>query len=204
VGVEVRAFLSPMQRHMGGIDVQYQLLRRLAVAGNELIEQHPMQGRRVFAGGRCLQPAQRGRRGQFLGAAHGRLQRQVPAQRVVVRDVFPAAAQPVHALCQQAVNAVAHACCAATIGKHPGRRSRQADALVGLTQQHHAAVADDVPTVKGRLHHPATHLADQHRRIRTLWHWQPSPQQASLLASDTSNNALGIRAADRSLAKYPG
>ncbi len=42
VGAGVRAFLSRMQWHMGGIDVQYQVLRRLAVADNKLIELHLM------------------------------------------------------------------------------------------------------------------------------------------------------------------
>ena len=57
------------------------------MAGKELLHQHFVQRSRVFRRGSRLQAIERGRRTQWLVAAHGRLQHQIVAQHVVVAHV---------------------------------------------------------------------------------------------------------------------
>lgn len=71
-----------------------------------------------FAGGRRLQPTERGPRGQLIDTARRRLQRQVAAQHVVVAHVFPAATQPIQALREQLAHAMSDAGGAAAIAEH--------------------------------------------------------------------------------------
>ena len=109
VGVEVAAFLLTVQWHVSGIDIEHQFLGRLDVAGDELPHQHLVQRGGVLGRGARLQTAERGRRAQWLGAAHSGLQHQIVAQNVVIEHVGPAQAQAVDSLRQQCVHAVPHA-----------------------------------------------------------------------------------------------
>lgn len=52
--MELGQFLVSVQRHVGD-----QFVRRRAVLGNELLDQHPVQGHELRPGGAVLQPAQR-------------------------------------------------------------------------------------------------------------------------------------------------
>jgi hypothetical protein len=49
--VEVRAFLSTVQRDVRGVDADNQLIGRRQTTGDELIEQHIMQRGGVLASG---------------------------------------------------------------------------------------------------------------------------------------------------------
>ena len=133
-----------------------------------------MQRRRLRWRGAGLQPAERGRRGQGLSAAHGRLHHQIAAQHVVVAHVRPAQAQAVDALRQQAVHAVLDAGAAAPITERKRRCAAQAQPFIDLLEQQHATVADDVATVECGLDNTSANAAKLNSLIGTLWHRRSS------------------------------
>lgn len=77
-------------------------------AGNEVLNQHLMQRPGIGAAGTGLEPTECGRTGQCLIAPDGRLHQQVRAQRVVIVQVFVAAAQAIQALGDEIAQAVAN------------------------------------------------------------------------------------------------
>lgn len=168
------ALLLPVQRHVGGIDIEHQFLGRLGLAGDELLHQHFVQCSRMLGRGRRLQTAEGRRAGQRLSAAHGRLHHQIVAQHVVVAHVRPAQAQAVDALRQQAVHAVPHAGTAALITKRQRRSAGQTQSFIDPLEQQHAAVADDVTAVECGLDHTSSNPSELNGPIGTLWHRQSS------------------------------
>ena len=62
-----------MQRNVGRIDVEDQILRRHRVGRNELIDQYPIQGNDVAPVGPPLQPTQGRAAAQFLAGSNRRL-----------------------------------------------------------------------------------------------------------------------------------
>ena len=100
------------------------------MAGDELFDQHPIQGDSLRAGRAVLQPAQGGGAGQISRLAYRRLHQDVAAQAVVVVQVFVAHTQAVDALGQHGRQGVGDARCVARIVECGGNRTGQADALV--------------------------------------------------------------------------
>jgi hypothetical protein len=172
--VEVPALLLTVQRHVGGVDVENQLLGRLGVAGDELLHQHTVQCGCMRRRGPGLQATQGRAAGQRLGTAHRRLHHQVLAQHVVVAHVRPAQAQAVDALRQQAVHAVLDAGVAALVTECAGCCAGKSNAFIELLEQQHAAIADDVTTIERGLNDTASNLAEFNGLIGTLWHRQSS------------------------------
>jgi len=85
VSVEEPALLITMDPVIGRVEVQDQFLRPAPAEGsNELLDQHPVDGRCRGPVGLPLQPAKRGAAGQRLAALHRRLPRQVMPQGIMV------------------------------------------------------------------------------------------------------------------------
>ncbi len=165
-----------MQRQLGAVHVQHQFARgrARAPAGDELIEQHALQGPGLRRGGCRLQTAERGRAGQRLIAPHGRLHGQVRTQRVVVADIGPALAQPIHPLCQPAGQAVAHLATLALIAQRSRGRGAQAQMLVHAPQQQNAGLAAQIAAVEIHLDDASAEPSKVQLLVRTLWHRQSS------------------------------
>ena len=104
--VEEAALLLAVQRVVGGVKVQHQLLGCGVEAGHELLDQQLAQAHRCGSISPALQAAQRGGTGHFAIHANGRLHRHVQAQRLVVVQVFPPQRQAVHALAQHVAHSV--------------------------------------------------------------------------------------------------
>src|SRR5690606_24067061 len=73
-----------------------------------MLNQHLVQRPGIGAAGTGLEPTEGGRTGQCLIAPDGRLHQQVRAQRVVIVQVFVAAAQAIQALGDEIAQAVAN------------------------------------------------------------------------------------------------
>jgi hypothetical protein len=134
VGVELRQLLLPTQRHVRCVDIEHQFFWRCAVAGDELIDEHALQRPSLCTGGPVLQSAEGRGRGQGLIATHGGLHQHIVAQRLVVVQVFVAAAQPVQALCQQVAQAVADAFGVSRLADRRGRRAAQTQVSINPAQ----------------------------------------------------------------------
>jgi uncharacterized membrane protein len=104
------------------------------VTGDELRGQHFVQRPGLRARGAVVQAAQSRRRGQLVVAAHGGLHQHVAAQRLVVVQVFVAAAQAVDALREHLAQAVHDARRLARVGQHRCRRTAQSDVPIDLAQ----------------------------------------------------------------------
>ena len=172
--MEVAALLLAMQRHMGGIHIEHQLLRRLGVAGDELLHQHAVQRCSMFGRGSRLQATERGRTGQRLGAAHGRLHHQIAAQHVVVAHVRPAQTQTVDALRQQAAQVVLDTGHATLVAQRQSSRAGQTKTLIDPLEQQHAALTDDVTAIECGLDYTPSNPSKFDGPIGTLWHRQSS------------------------------
>ncbi len=55
VAVKWGEFLMPVQRHIGGVDVEDQLARCLRLGRDELLNQHPIQGHHIGTAGTGFQ-----------------------------------------------------------------------------------------------------------------------------------------------------
>lgn len=174
--MEEAALLRAVQRHVCGVHVQHQLARRAlaTAAGNELLQQHPVQRPGLLGCGRGLQPAERRGAGQRMIAAHGRLHGQVRTQHVVVAHVRPPQAQPVHALRHHAGQAVANLAGLPLIAQRSGCSGRQPQALVHAAQQQHAAFTAQIAAAEIRLDQAPTNPPEIDLVVRTLWHRQSS------------------------------
>jgi transposase len=174
VGVELRVFLVAVQRHVRRVDVEHQFRGGLLVRGNELFDKHTVQRPGLRARSPILQPAERGGRGQRLSAPNRGLHQHIVAQRLVVVQVFVAAAQPVQALRQQVAQTVADALRIARIGNRCSGRAAQAQVPIDLAQQQQPAVAAQVPTAKVGFNDTPAEVAEIDLVFRTLWHRQSS------------------------------
>jgi hypothetical protein len=63
---------------------------------------------------------------------------------------------------------------AAIVAKGKGRCARQAQPFIDLFEQQHAAITDDVATIKCSLHHTPANTTEFDGLIGTLWHRQSS------------------------------
>jgi hypothetical protein len=67
-----------------------------------------------------------------------------------------------------------HAGATAAIIEHARYRFSQANALVNLAQQQHAAVTDDIAAIESRFNHPAADPPQIHWFNGTIWHRRSS------------------------------
>ena len=174
VGVELRQLLLPMQRHVRGVDVEHQLFWRCAVAGDELIDEHAVQRPGLRPRGPILQAAERRGRGQGLVAPHGGLHQHIVAQRLVVVQVFVAAAQAVQALRQQIAQTVADALGVSRVGDRRSGRAAQAQVPIDLAQQQQPPIAAQVTAAEVGFDQAPAEAAELDLALRTLWHRQSS------------------------------
>ena len=123
VAVEEAAFLTAVQRVVGGVQVEDQPLRRLPVGVEEEIDEEPLDRLRLMtdaavamgACGRVLQPVQRRLAGKRrtarapgLQTPQHHTQNRIVAQRVVVDQVLVAQRDPEHPLAHQGCDVVHH------------------------------------------------------------------------------------------------
>ena len=173
VAVEEALLLLAVQRVVGGVEVQHQLLGRGLEAGDELLDQQTLQPHRAGSVGPTLQPAQRGRAGHLAVHAHGRLHRHIAAQRAVVVQVLPAQCQAVHALAQHVAHGVRDQQRVARIGNAATGRFDQSKLAIHRRQQHHSTIAGHAATIESALHNPSAQAAEVDHskltRFGTVW-----------------------------------
>ena len=162
IAVEESPFLLPVQRIVGGVEIEGDLRRRCGMGIEKQLDKQPLDRRRVIAdlviAGRLLaaqfQPVERRFAGQgrtiraarFELAAEHRHDR-VVAQLVVVDQVLVAQRNPEHPLTHQARHLVDHQVGRSVIGKAAGKALDHSDLPIGGAEQHrpglrghHAAV----------------------------------------------------------------
>jgi hypothetical protein len=86
--VKEPAFLFTVRRVIGGIKIQYQLLRWPLIRVDKLIDQDLMQTSGDVPIGAVLKTAQGRRAGQKPITFHRRLQRHIPRQRLMIVQIF--------------------------------------------------------------------------------------------------------------------
>jgi hypothetical protein len=172
--VELGSLLVAVQRHVRRVDVEHEFSGRCCVAGDELLDEHAVQCHGLGSRGARLQATQGGRGGQRIDPAHGSLHQQIASQRVVVVQVFVAAAQAVDALGQQVAQAVRDARGVAWVAEHGRGRTAQADTLVDAAQQQHATVRTEIATLEVGLDDAAPEASKLNSCVGTLWHRQSS------------------------------
>jgi hypothetical protein len=101
--VKLGQFLIPMQRHIGGVDVEDEFVRRSRLRGDELFNEHPIQSHHIGAGGSGLQAGERGAAGQGCHLAHRRLQQRIVPQPVMMVEILIPATQTIKPLGYQVV-----------------------------------------------------------------------------------------------------
>ena len=166
VAVEEATFLGAVQRIVGGIQVEHDLLGRRRVRVEEQLDEQPLDRGRVVAdlvvarrlpGRRVLEPVEGRLAGQRRAAgatggelAHGRGQHRVVAQLIVVDQILVAQRQAEHALADQGGEAVLDLVRRAVIGEAGGEPPDQADRPVGGAQQQRPGVRGDGAAVERR------------------------------------------------------
>lgn len=176
IGVELLEFLPAVQRNVRGIDIQNQLFGWTGKAGNEMVNQHLVQRPGIGAAGTGLEPTEGGRTGQCLIAPDGRLHQQVRAQRVVIVQIFVAAAQAVQTLGDEIAQAVANPPPGTPIGQRLGGQTRQTGARINLSQQHQPAIGTEVTTLEIGLQMTASKAPKVQLFSGTIWHRRYLPE----------------------------
>jgi hypothetical protein len=160
-------FLMPVQRVIGGIEIEDDLLRRVLVRLHEQIDKQrldpgavpgdPMIARQLrpaplepverrFAGQRCtILAACRQLAGQHR---HCR----VVTQLVVIDQIFVAQRYPEHALPHQCYHFVLDQLGRAAVGKTPGKPLDQLDRSIRRSQQQGSRIRGDLAAVKPGYH----------------------------------------------------
>jgi len=176
VAVELRAFLIAVQWHIGGIDVEDQFARHLPLRGDELLDQHLVQGHDIGPCRARFQPREGRRAGQFLDFAHRRLHQRIMAQYVVIVQVLIAAAQPVQPLGNQVAQRMGDPFRIARVAQRSGDRCRQADLPINLPYQQQTPVGTERTTREIRFDRAAPNAPKQHLLTGTIWHRRNSSQ----------------------------
>ena len=95
VAMEKAPFLATMHRHVGGVEIEDELLRWCAKGRDKLLDQHPVEGHRGGTIGSMLESAQGRRTRQRRDAIDRGLQRQVVPQLAMVVEIFVTECQAV-------------------------------------------------------------------------------------------------------------
>ncbi len=148
IAVEETPLLPAVQRVVGRVHIQDDLLRRRGVAVQEQLHQQRVEPLRVghdalvavlrgLLGGAQLEPVEGARAGQRMAP-------------VVVAEVLIPQRQPEQALGQQALQGMLAAAGVAVIDEAGGQAPGQADALVDSLQQQGATIGGHAAAVKTR------------------------------------------------------
>ena len=190
IAVEKTLLLMPVQRIVGGVEVEGDLRWRRRVGVEKQINKQPLDRRRVIAdlvvAGR-FRPAQfQSIEGRFAGqwrairapgfklAAQHRQDR-VVAQLVVVDQVLIAQRNPEHPLTHQAWHLVYHQVGHTVIREAVGKALDQSDLPIGGAEQHPPGLRGHHPAVE-RCHHLAPFNRCKAKQIRaTLCLHRDSP-----------------------------
>ena len=168
--MEETLFLMPVQRVVGGVEIEGDLRRRRRMGVEKQVDKQRLDRRRVIAdlviAGRLrsaqFQPVERRFAGQrrtirapcFELAAQHRHHR-VVAQLVVVDQVLVAQRNPEHPLTHQARHRVLDQLGRPVIGQATGKALDQPDPSVGGAEQQRSGLRRHRPTVECRHHRPA-------------------------------------------------
>ena len=150
--VEQRELLLAMHDVEGVVDVQRHLARRAGVAGAVDVDHGVAHGRH-FAPRRRVLPARHGRLGaQILAAVGqppaGQLERGIGAQIVEIVAVLVAAGDSEDARTQDVGNTVRHPIRVARVGDQRRQLVCNAQAALGGSKQHHAAIRCEPPAIE--------------------------------------------------------
>ncbi len=154
VAVEETAFLAPVHRIVGGVEVEDEFLGRLRMRRDEALHQGLVDTPRPVPPSGVLEAAQRRRAGQGTVPLGRRLQGEIVAKGRVVVDVLVAQRQPEHPLAQHGGKMMRHLALLPDIDQPPRNASRQTRKPVRLTKQQDPAVAGDVATREISLYTP--------------------------------------------------
>ncbi len=151
IAVEETALLLAVNRVVGGVEVEDQLLGSRRMRGDEALDHGAMRRPRPSAIRRPLEAPHRRGAGEAPVAPDHRLQRQVVAQTFMVVHVFVAQRHGVHPLAQQRQKFVRDLASLARVVE-PARQARQqAEPAVHQTQKQRPAVRRDIAAGKIRL-----------------------------------------------------
>ena len=191
IAVEETLFLMPVQRIVGGVEIEGDLRPRHPMGVEKQVDKQPLDRRRVIAdlvvAGRFqpaqFQPVERrfaGQRGT-IRAPRGKLAAQyrhdrVMAQLVVVDQVLVAQRDPEHPLTHQSRHRVFDQLGRTVISEAAGKALDQADLPIGGAKQYRPGLRGHRPTVK-RRHHLAPFNRCKAKQIRaTLCLHRDSPR----------------------------
>jgi hypothetical protein len=167
IAVEKAPFLMPVQRVVGGVEIENDLLRRSGMGIEKEVDKNPLDRRQIVADlaiGRDLvaaqfQPVERrfaGHRRTVLAPrpqlAGQHRQDRIVAQLVVIDHILVAQGDPEDALADQGADRVLHQVRRPAVGKTLGKAPDQPDRPVGRSQQQTAGIRGDLATVKGGHH----------------------------------------------------
>ena len=156
VAVEEAALLPAVNRVVGGVEVEGQVLGRSIEGRDEGLHHNLVDGPRPVPAGGIVEAAQGRWAGQGAVAPGRRLKREIMAQRRMVVDVLVAQRQGVHPLAQQGDTIMLDLAPLAAVMKPARHRGGQSQQPVGLAQQYNPAVAGDMTTGKISRHTPLT------------------------------------------------
>ena len=178
--MEEAALLMAVQRVVGGVEIEDDLLRRAAMGLNEQVDQQPLDHRPIVAdlvvAGRRrpaqFEPVQRrlARHRRAILAAGFELagedrHHRVMAELIVVDQVFIAERQSEHPLADQRLDLVLNQLWAARVTEAGREAIDEADRPVSRAKQHRAGIRSDASAVKSR-HHRTSFNGYKSKQIR--------------------------------------
>ena len=186
VAVEEPPFLVAVQRVVGGVEIEHDLLRRLRVRVEEEVHEQRLDRRAVVGDpavavgfrGTVLEPVERALAGERRAAAVPRLEpaerhpeHRVVAQPVVVDQVLVAERDAEHPLPDQRRHLVDHPLRRPAIREAGREALDEPDRPVGRSEQEPARVRRDRAALEIRHHRTAIDPCESHRLRATLcWH----------------------------------
>ena len=149
VAVEEILLLVAVDEVVGGVDIEDEFVGRRGERGDELVDEDRGHANEVATRDAVLEPAERGRRGEFGGAVDfgmvgGGLPEGIGAEALVVVEVFVAGGDAEQSLGQERPLRVNDALGRAGIGNGGMECLDQADLPVGFAQQQEPGVGSDV------------------------------------------------------------
>jgi hypothetical protein len=171
VAMEVPAFLVAVHPGIGGIEVEDQFAGSFLERGDELVQQHFVEGHGGLSIHPLLQPAKAGVSRQRLRPFQSSLPGEVAPQGLMVIEVFIPQGQPVDALAQQTDLWMGDEERVAGIRQHGVQRADQAEPPIGLAQEEEdAAITGDVPAGETGLDFAPIEAWKTEIFLRTVWH----------------------------------
>jgi hypothetical protein len=170
IAVEEAPLLAAVNRVVGGIEVEHQLLRRRIEGSDEGLGHGDMRRPGPGAVRRPLETAHRRGAGQARGAPASRLQRQIVAQALVVVHVVIAQRNREDTLTQQSQKPMIHLARLAPVVQAAREIAQQVETTVRRRQEQRAAVRGDVAAREVRLNQTPARAWKSDRRKGTIRH----------------------------------